>query len=481
MFLYLPSLCENPLCRCPHAMTDALHPLDDFLRRVYPFIDPEQIYQSLKLSCVAAKRGSQWLLVCGKAVLSTEPRPSRSRLSRLVRFDDLLVLSGRLEPEYFKGLVSTLKHGWVVQGFHRNIDVRLTPEGASDCTWRFLGVRPGKTNRWKNQIAVTGYGAHGSCLMYPPEWQDIDDRLRENKSRSFDGLNGLFKFLRLNTSRDMLSTSFFEISAELPAQFRAADYDRKSRTLEIEVDRAGKPVLRIEWIPPGGELTPIEDPFPDASMAGRRHFSIPVLDDATVANLLLSYAGIGLVDTARCGINRESTLLRIAQFFDPNQKLLKAHLDKENDVRANAFELAVARLLSTSGFAVLWFGKGSRDALPDSVAYWRSPLGKEYFILAECTLRNPSRKLTDLVNRRDRLFQETGVAPDRWLTVVFSRDEAAPPDFDAAAACGVVLCGGKALRDLVQQVTSGASPSELYVALTKQRGSIPLPIPGPEP
>jgi hypothetical protein len=316
--------------------------------------------------------------------------------------------------------------------------------------------------------------------MYPPEWQDIDDRLRENKRRKFDGLNGLFKFLGLNASRNTLTASFFEISAELPAQFKAVDYNRKNRTLEIEVDRVGKPALRIEWSPREGELIPIKDPFPAARLAGRRHFSIPVPDDSTRAKLVLSFAELGEADRAQCDINRESALLKIAEFFDPNQERLNKRLFNETDARANAFELAVARLLSTSGFAVLWFGSGSKDALPDIVAYWRSPLGKEYFILAECTLRNAFKKLTDLVNRRDRLSQETGVASDRWLTVVFSRDEAVPPDFDDAAACGVILCGGKPLRDLVQQVRSGASPSELHAALKKQRGSIPVPIPGPE-
>jgi hypothetical protein len=398
----------------------------------------------------------------------------------LLDFDDLLVLSGRLKPEDFKGFVSNLKEAWIVHGLHRNINVRLTPEGASNCTWSFLGVRPSRTNRWKRQLSVMGYGAQVSSLMSSPGWQDIDDRLLENKPTSFGGLNGLFKFLQLNTARDMLSTSFFEISAELPAQFKAVDYDRKSRTLEIEVDRLGKPALRIGWVPSEGELISIEDPFPDAPLTGRRRFSIPVPDDSTEANLVLSYAGIGIADTARFGINRESTLLRIAEFFDPNQNLLKARLHNVTDAGANAFELAVARLLSTSGFAVLWFGKGCKDGLPDSVAYWRSPIGEELLILAECTVRDPRAKLTDLVNRRDRLSQETGISPNRWLTIVFSRANATGPDFNEAAERGVVLCDGDRLGRLMEQVMSGATPSELYAALRNQPGSIPLPIPGPE-
>ena len=129
---------------------------------------------------------------------------------------------------------------------------------------------------------------------------------------------------------------------------------------------------------------------------------------------------------------------------------------------------------------MLWFGKASDDGLPDVVAYWRSPIGEEYLILGECTLRDPIRKLTDLINRRDRLSLEAGISADRWLTVVFSRANATGPDFTAAAERGVVLCDGKGLRELTQQVTTGASPSELYVALRNRLGSAPLPTPWPE-
>ena len=160
---------------------------------------------------MAAKSGSEWILLCGKAVLSTEPRPSRSRLSRLLGFDDLLVLSGRLKAVDFKGFVNNLKEGWVVHELHRNINVRITQEGASNCTWTFLGVRPSKTNKWKSQFSVMGYGAQVSSLMSSPEWQDIDDRLIENKPTSFGGLNGLFRFLHLNTARDVLSTRMVKI------------------------------------------------------------------------------------------------------------------------------------------------------------------------------------------------------------------------------------------------------------------------------
>jgi hypothetical protein len=460
-------------------MTDALHSLDDFVRRVYPFIYPSEIYQSLVVSCVAAKSGSEWVLLCGSATLITEPSSLELRLSRLVCFDDLFAFSGRWGAELVGGLVDNLKDGWVVQNLQNRISVCLMPEGAGQYIWTLQGVRASETNRWKNELSMNGIGGNVLSLINSPSWQDIDDRLRENKPTSFDGLNGLFKFLHLKTARDILGMTFFRISAELPAEFKAVDYNRKSRELEVEIERAGVPTLRVEWIPPGGELTLIKEPSTDASYTGPCHYSIRAPDDSTQAKLVLSHAGLGVADTVQYEINRETTLLQIAESFDPNQERLNDRLFNATDPRANAFELAVARLLSTTGYTVLWFGKGSKDALPDIVAHWRSPLGKEYFILAECTHTDPIRKLTDLVNRRARLSQESGVAPDRWLTIVFSRDEATPPDFAAAAACDALLCGGKELRGLVQQVTSGASPSELYAALMKQPRSIPLPLPGP--
>jgi hypothetical protein len=47
---------------------------DDFLRRVDPLM---YLYQSLEFACVAARREDGWILISGKAVLTTEPLPVR--------------------------------------------------------------------------------------------------------------------------------------------------------------------------------------------------------------------------------------------------------------------------------------------------------------------------------------------------------------------------------------------------------------------
>jgi hypothetical protein len=55
---------------------------DEFLRQLAPLMP---IYRSIEFACVAARHGSEWILISGKAVLSTEPCASEAQIVPVVQ------------------------------------------------------------------------------------------------------------------------------------------------------------------------------------------------------------------------------------------------------------------------------------------------------------------------------------------------------------------------------------------------------------
>jgi hypothetical protein len=447
--------------------------LDEFLNRVEHFIDadarsglvrPFAIYHSLDFSCTAAKSGSEWILIAGRAALGTERCASESLISPVVKTDNLVALSGRLGAADVEALVNNLKGSLVVAGVPR-YKVRLMPVGAGECIWQGPVVRPVDkslypSSRWTSELWMHGTGANVSSLV-APWWQQIDDQLLHGTPR-FKDFNGLCRKLHIPARRDYVSQSSFHISAELPAQFISIDDDRKKKTLEVSFECVGTPLLMVEWLP-GGDLDSVQwDRDPGVN---RQRASIEVRPGSPEVELTLLFDGLGRADSLRYRVPRESILPRIAEYFDPQQTRLQEYLSEKTSADANPFELGVARLLSTGGFVVQWFGKASRDALPDIVAYWRSPRGEEHVILAECTMRDPTGKLTDLAHRRRLMSEGTGIAANRILPVLFLRTSATTPDFKAAAERGIALCDAERLRELRDRIMSGETPPEICAAL----------------
>ena len=441
----------------------------EFLSKVEPLIKSTPLYKSLEFTCVAARRGSEWVLVAGKVVLSTKPSPNPS-ITPLVRLSSLLALSGSTGSEKVNDIVTNLRRGWVFQGLESNYDVRLTPEdGAERYSWnpprvQFVGRFSNPLDEW-SQFSMRGSGPNLSSLLSYDSLQEIDNQLRTSEPR-FNGFDALCSKLNLPARRNDYAS--FELSAELPARFVAVQTKLEERTLEVDIRCVGIrdliPELMVDWLPKH-EFHRVEKwQHPDPK-GGLHHVSIALPDEATAAELMLTFPGIEAADTRRYDIVRESTLLRIANLFDPGQTRLTRYLFEEATSNANPFELGIARLLSVAGFVVLWFGKASTDALPDLVAYWRSPLGEEHVVLVECTFKDPTRKLSDLANRGKQLLESTGLASDRFLSVLFTRVDVTEPDFDAAAERGVVLCDGRSLRDLQQKIISSASPLDVYKML----------------
>jgi len=454
-------------------MAAQLDNLDEFLNRVEHFIDPNTLsgfirpfamYHSLEFSCTAAKSGSGWVLIAGSAALSTEPCASHSLISPIVNTDNFVALSGRLSATDIGALVNNLKGSVVVVGVP-GYKVRLMPGEVGECAWQEPVVRPVDksvypSSRWKSELSMRGTGADISTML-APWWQQIDDQLLHS-TRRFKGFDGLCRKLHIPAIHGNVGRSSFHISAELPAQFVSIHDDRKLLTVEVDFDCVGTPALMAEWLP-GGDLDSVQ--WEHDPRSNRQHASIEVRPGSAEVELTLLFDGLGQADIQRYRVPREGILLRIAEYFDPQQSRLTKYLLEMTDARANALELGVARLLSTAGFVVQWFGKASKEALPDMVAYWRSPRGDEHVILAECTMRDPASKLTDLIHRRKLMSEGTGIAVDRVLPVLFLRTSATTPDFKAAAERGIALCDAGRLRELRHRVTSGETPPEICTSL----------------
>lgn len=417
------------------------------------------MYGWLELACVAVKVGSDWILLSGRALLRTKPCPPTGGLTPLVHLNELVAVSGSTPALTIEDLIGLLKDSWVIEGV-RDYPIRLIPEKAPQYRWNAPMVY--SLSQQSRMLAVKWGGFNLIDSITHMDWDEIDSRLRQG-TPGFNGFDALCEKLGLAARHNNL-TSSFEVAAELPARFVAVDVDPEKRSIETDIEYEGSPDLMIEWLPQH-DLKRIRQVWQPDGGPIVRHISVAIPEDAVEADLALSFAKLGDADSLKYCIPPGSTLLRVSNFFDPGRSGLAECLYTKTDAGANAFELGIARLLSTAGFVVLWFGKATKDALPDIFAYWRSPLGREFTILAECTLKDPVRKLTDLANRGKRLCEEAKL--DSWdlLVVVFTRVEATGADFGDAEQRGVILCDGGRLTRLEKEIALGVSPTAVYELL----------------
>lgn len=153
--------------------------------------------------------------------------------------------------------------------------------------------------------------------------------------------------------------------------------------------------------------------------------------------------------------------LTVDSFFDPGQKFLKEAL--RGSVSSDAFEHAVARLLTLCDLPVIWYGKSRVSGRPDlAVAYERGT--SRFVLLGECTIDKPHSKFSSLKARAAELSELlSGWA--RVLPVVFTACEPAASDFASVAADGIVLVGRERLVELLKLAETGPSPNAVVELL----------------
>jgi hypothetical protein len=303
---------------------------------------PPPLYESLEFACVAARHGSEWILISGKAVLSTGACPPEAQIVPVVKLQDIIALQGRIPAEGVDDLIANLRDFWVVRDL-KGINVRLTAKGAGDYSWRPPGVIRRSSNdwtivqssAWKRAFTLCGNGPDRSSLPSYSTLQEIDSQLRSS-TPAFNGFDGLCGKLGLPVRRSNL-TSSFQVSAELPAWILGVNFEPSERALQIGILCDGSPDLMVEWLPqhefqrvPSGR---IRDSTHDTPLIS---FAVP--GDSTAAELILAFgelqADVAKVDLRPWKLRRiiHTTQLWVMRAMDtpvpdlatrkaPNQKL----------------------------------------------------------------------------------------------------------------------------------------------------------------
>ena len=265
-------------------------PFDEFLRQIASLMQSPPLYQSLELACVAAKHGSEWILISGKAVLNAEPYVSEAQIVPAVQLQEIIALQGRIPAEGVNDLVANLRDSWVVRGL-KGIDVRLTAEGAGGYSWTLPAVSSvdkswNPSSRWSRGFALYGNGPDPSSILSYSTLREIDSQLRKS-TPAYNGFDGLCDKLGLPLRQSNL-TSSFQVSAELPARVLFVNLDRYNWALLIAIDCLGEPDLMVDWFPqPGLERVP------PGWYRGPNHYGhggpLAIPADATTADLILSF------------------------------------------------------------------------------------------------------------------------------------------------------------------------------------------------
>ena len=271
-------------------------PFEKFLRQIAPLMQSPKfpslkksppLYESLEIACVAARHGSEWILISGRAALKVEPCVSRGRLVPLVRLKDLIALQGCIPAERVKNLVADLRDSWVVRALKRD-NVRLRAKRARGYSWMPPYVIESSGPIWRRAFALHGNGPPLSSLLSDSALQKIDSHLRSS-TPAFNGFDGLCERLGLPVRRSNL-TSWFQLSAELPAVIWTADLEPSKGYFDFTFWCFGAPDLMVEWFPQRvlQRISPDRISLADDPQVPRIA-SIPIADDSTAAKLILSF------------------------------------------------------------------------------------------------------------------------------------------------------------------------------------------------
>lgn len=428
-------------------------PLDDFGTHVAHRL---HYWSSLEFSCLALRIGSEWVQFAGRAALGTEQCQPNAKISPIVDFPDFRAYSGRLPAKTVADLIKNLKNSLVIP---EKEDVRLAASGSRAYLWTQPSVRESSTGRWPSVLSTTGEGPHLDFVLWQTFLADIDKRLRHHRP-PFNGFAALEARLGLGSERQTLNP-FFDLCAQIPARFLSSEVDRRHHSLAVRMEYSGAAELLVEWLPQR-EAQAVTIPASRTAGSEEHEVSIPIPGDATEAEARLLIIDED-ADKLTQGVSCESILLQVCEFFDQGQTHLSEFLYTENNLRnANAFELGVARLLSLGGYTVLWFGKAVKEALPDLVAYARTPRGAEYLIYIECTLKNPGEKFSDFARRAAELRSYLGPQGKGLLPVVFVRNQVTDQDRRAAFGMGLGLSDGEDIRELQEAIRSDEPPGEIF-------------------
>ena len=288
-------------------------PFDEFVRQIdslmrsrkYP--DREKspaLYESLELTCLAGKRDNDWVLISGKAALTTRT-PTDSRLKKIVHLYGLAAYRGCIAAGELGDLITNLRQSGVLKWEN----IRLTSGRTENYRWmppRVVDLPPRLWRSWwrlpENDAEMTAtdcavangswtrpFILFGSCPNFPPilsehALEKIDRELRSG-APAFDGFDGLCAHLGLAVGRPPVASSF-QLSAELPASVVEV-FLKDWCELIVGVECLGTPAVMVEWLP-GHELQRVEGRW-FRSPTCNNCLSIKVPPDAEEARFILTF------------------------------------------------------------------------------------------------------------------------------------------------------------------------------------------------
>jgi hypothetical protein len=272
-------------------MSDQPECFEEFLGKIDPLMQSPPLYQSLEFACVAVRYDTDWILLSGKAVLSTDRPDTDAQVQPLVNLKELIALSARMRADTVNTLVSNLRESWVLKGYEWG-DVRLTRPEAGTYSWRMPAVYtvdkgPNPLSRWNRSYSVHGDGPNGSSRLSYSLLEEIDRQLRRREA--FKDFDALCSKLGLPARRSNLVPSFL-LSAELPARFVSVESNSAKPSLEIDIECVGTPELMINWLPQQ-DLTKVPG-WQREPNAIFHHVSVPVPTGAVRAELMLYFSDL---------------------------------------------------------------------------------------------------------------------------------------------------------------------------------------------
>ena len=226
--------------------------------------------------------------------MSTELADSNATIVPMVQASELIAYSGQIRADKVGHLVDNLRRSWVLRA-PPAIDVRLVDEGATPYSWTMPAVYSiSPPSQWKRAFCVSGSGPNVSSLLDYSAWQEIDTELRRS-GPPFNGVDGLCGKLGLPLRRNNLASSWFQISAELPARFEAVQTDSTKSRLEIGFRCRGTPDLLIEWLPQH-EVSGVERKWKHGNERDLHNVSVAIPRGAERVELMLSFGNIEAAD-----------------------------------------------------------------------------------------------------------------------------------------------------------------------------------------
>jgi len=430
--------------------------------------DFRPLYQSARLSCIAARRDGKWFNLAARFQLR-EFSPDQNPWSIQPTDDFIASVIEIPVSDFWQALFKIISSSTIPQECLEEVigravsDINLTAPPTSPGHQSTFGWPPAQefARRWSlpqfgidgKCIAIAAYGDSPEKSVGNGFLQRVEPKLRLRTS--YIGIPDLVTQLMPGTTIQEGTSSSFVVLAPFPFRLRAYAISNRNG---IEVIAAPKAEIHDVLVrsfpkPDGGPIEPALKPKknPDDGCS-RLDIKFKWPKGACRTQFVLFYKGHE-VDDLEIGRWPGLMELRVAinSYFDPGHKLLADLLKSSGQGKEqNNFELGVVRLLNLLGIPVTWYSQKTAQRRSDAVGYVEVN-GKRVVVLCECTIESPDRKFSALKERASHLHHHLhGEAEVRPL--LFCPTDPIASDYERAKEHGITLVGKAELSQLVEML-----------------------------